>query len=67
VTVDARHFTFEPRQGRGVYDCIELDAIDPKTGKVESKIEITVSPRARNVSIWVDGEPYYVALDRGGV
>jgi|GEM_PF-3364799 len=64
VTVEVRHFTFEAREGRGVADCVKIDAIDPKTGERRHQVEVTVSPKAYSVAVYVDGEPYYIALDQ---
>jgi hypothetical protein len=43
---------------------VKIDAIDPKTGERRHQVEITVSPKAHSVTVYVDGEPYYIALDQ---
>ena len=64
MSAKVRHFTFEERKGRGASDCVKIDAIDPTTGERRHQVEITVSPKAHSVTVYVDGEPYYIALDR---
>jgi len=64
VSAKVIHFTFEARKGRGLSDGVQIEAIDPTTGECRHKVEITVSPKAHSVTVYVDGEPYFIALDR---